>query len=1202
MKRLIKIPTCAAFFWLVTLTATAAAQKYQSLLWEISGNGLQKKSYIYGTMHVSGRIAYHLGEEFYSAILEVDAMALESNPIIWLDEINNSKNASQFLGRYSISSRTPVDFYKNAFELTLPANKDLGASISSSNFLMNWLLYRENKSNADFEEDTFLDMFIYQAGRKNNKPVYSLENFKQTNILSIYANFPDDEETEASDWYVKLTKDKTYWELMEDAYRKQNLDLLDSLQAEVSGKNYLKYMLFERNAIMVKNIDSILQTGQSLFSGVGAAHLAGPQGMIEGLRNAGYTVSPIKPTITDKAKAEKERLNKLKLVMPMMHSFSTDLFRFDLPAPMYETYATDYMRDFFCPELTNGSFYSAAIVSTYAFLNGNANVNFMERVDSLLFEYVPGNIISKKRISRNGFSGFDIVNKTKTGDFQRYHIFFTPIHVLLFKMGGKHDWVNTASDSFFKSINLSSLEKPWQKVSPLRGDFEVEVPGYHSIKNNTKILGLYNQPELEAFDSKDSTFYMVKRGVYNDLDYIEEDAFELHRIIDKFLETLKIDSAEVVELGETNGYPSITARALTQDKRYLHLKSMIKGAQYYLLLSVEKDVQPNKRFFDSFQFIEPVYLFESEVIYDSIMRFETKSNHLYPDPYIQQVYQARELKEDRKIDSELEKSYNQDRFYSYFSENYEEIGVDLTVYSPYYHIKDMNKRWDEIIKYHAESDLLYPFAEKRGDENGMQTMEVSFADSTSSRVIHKKFLLNLNRMYVLQTNEDTVSAKSAYVANFFNSFKPINNDPMALSVFDDKAKLFFQRIYDEDSLVRDAAFKALDNFISFDENHVEEMIQTIKNFPFTSDYISTKTALIRDLGFIKHPDVLPFLESYYLQSSDNSLYQIAVLNALARQKTKKATQLLVKLLDKDIPVVNDTRVISRVFGSYRDTLELTSYLFPDLLNYTFVNKTYEDVIYGLLSEAVSQRKINPKKYAKFTNDMLKKAQILVKGERSSLQNNNTYSDTSIDLFYFANMLFPFQRNKKVKAFIASVYKLNNAFQADLISIMLRNDVKISDDFWEKLQNDTDNYANFAARVEFLDEKLKKDVPLNLIDKEKLCRSSLFFNRSWNAYDEKKDSIIFVSKEFVETRREKGWVYFYKVKREKDDLWTLAYIGIQPDEDSKFTTQLNQNQTGIAIPRGGDLDELIREQLKSIQLQDRPRASEDDFGGFDYDFW
>jgi uncharacterized protein YbaP (TraB family) len=58
-------------------------KQYPSLLWKIEGNGLKKTSYLYGTMHVSSKIAFNLGDEFFEALASTDAVALEYNPEYW---------------------------------------------------------------------------------------------------------------------------------------------------------------------------------------------------------------------------------------------------------------------------------------------------------------------------------------------------------------------------------------------------------------------------------------------------------------------------------------------------------------------------------------------------------------------------------------------------------------------------------------------------------------------------------------------------------------------------------------------------------------------------------------------------------------------------------------------------------------------------------------------------------------------------------------------------------------------------------------------------------------------------------------------------------------------------------------------------------------------------------------------------------------
>src|SRR4030095_14201557 len=72
------------------VTPRPAPKKYPSLLWEISGNGLKKPSYLFGTMHVSDKLAFHLGDSFYTAIKSADVVALETNPESWQDDSSKS--------------------------------------------------------------------------------------------------------------------------------------------------------------------------------------------------------------------------------------------------------------------------------------------------------------------------------------------------------------------------------------------------------------------------------------------------------------------------------------------------------------------------------------------------------------------------------------------------------------------------------------------------------------------------------------------------------------------------------------------------------------------------------------------------------------------------------------------------------------------------------------------------------------------------------------------------------------------------------------------------------------------------------------------------------------------------------------------------------------------------------------------------------
>ena len=138
--------------------------KYPSLFWEITGNGLKKPSYLFGTMHVSSKMVFHLSDSFYLALKNVDAVALELNPELWQGQMVSLNKLKQ---NYADFVQAPRGDYltENSFRIN-KYDDELKMAMSSEPTIVNSLLYRSYKDKEDFEEDTFLDLYIFQTGKK----------------------------------------------------------------------------------------------------------------------------------------------------------------------------------------------------------------------------------------------------------------------------------------------------------------------------------------------------------------------------------------------------------------------------------------------------------------------------------------------------------------------------------------------------------------------------------------------------------------------------------------------------------------------------------------------------------------------------------------------------------------------------------------------------------------------------------------------------------------------------------------------------------------------------------------------------------------------------------------------------------------------------------------------------------------------------
>ena len=69
--------------------------------------------------------------------------------------------------------------------------------------------------------------------------------------------------------------------------------LLEISESENSRPEFMKALLDQRNADWLTKLPEILKNGTT-FVAVGALHLPGQNGIIEGLKRLGYTVTPVR--------------------------------------------------------------------------------------------------------------------------------------------------------------------------------------------------------------------------------------------------------------------------------------------------------------------------------------------------------------------------------------------------------------------------------------------------------------------------------------------------------------------------------------------------------------------------------------------------------------------------------------------------------------------------------------------------------------------------------------------------------------------------------------------------------------------------------------------------------------------------------------------------------------------------------------------
>ncbi|MFI5149286.1 MAG: TraB/GumN family protein [Bacteroidia bacterium] len=1188
---------------------------------------MSKPSYLYGTWHVSEKLAFNLSDTFYIALSNSDMIAMELNPDIWLNEIKAMEDAQTDM-EYLNTWRRPVNFYKRGFSLNIPDRKDLGHYLRSSPDVVNSMLYRTNKSKDDYEEDTYLDLYIFQAGKKLNKPVFGLEDFKQSREMvrkseQCEEDFQDKEKRELFRLKLKeLEGDKSYSETFENAYGKGDLDLLDSLYTLTGTKPCTRrYMLNERNIIMANRMDSIMQH-HSLFTGVGAAHLPGNDGVIELLRKKGYSLRPVKATDGFNNKMVR-KLEELRYPLQFsMHYTADSALGAMLPGALTELTSSGASKTYLFNDVSNGTYYYIQRVNYSGGMNGESQEHMMSRVDSVLFENIPGKILSRKTIHHDGLPGFDIVNKTRRGDIQRQQIFFSPDEICFIKMSGTGNYVEKGkeADLFFNSLtfkqNLSGADKVFR---PASGDYEIRIPASAPVYVNRGPYAIQREIVSCRQQDKKASYLLIASSLY-DLNYLEEDTFELNFMAETFARQLnyKILSSKPAHVSH---YPALDFILQNDSSERIYSRIIIRAQNYYLLSAKTSDTTLAYPYLSSFQFTPPRPLPGYSVFNDTLLHFTVRT-HLSTSPYrdlarpVQHNYNdsyygSGDDKKPVKEEKDYQPLENSRIYLSGISG--EKIYTEFHKFSMYYEYPTLDKFWEVQERNHGESRTFRVSRIQKEEQKGLHILNFLLSDTNSSRGIQVKMIQKCGILYTLKALIDTVDGPSAYVRNFYESFTP-QDTCIGLDVTTDKlSTYFFSKIYSADTLER----KRAENAISYvkgnlNKEHASELMAAIDNPRFALLKQTDKTELVTALGTLPGKDIPVYLENLYKRYTDSLKMQLLILKALAGQKTALAAKTFLHLLQEDMPVSKNSNDIWELFTPWTDSLALAAGMFPGLLEYAKFPE-FKYPVYSLLNSCVEKGYIRKKQYASFKHEILSDARynfrIYLSSDKKESRHSSDYGGSYLTglgnsepsnvmsyeqecIYWYVNLLQPwYSKDAGVKKFIdRTLHDSPNVMHVFIAATLAKHDVTVPDSVWKALASDqVTRYWLYRA--------MRKDKRMDKFDtvtyKQKALVISMLFG---DDYDEKNDTLVLLEKVSASTGRNKGFVYIFKSRPLDKKIWKMSYIGIMPDNTLRVNIRPEVFRRNISYDGVKQLQKEREKIMRKLRIEGRRRASLTDFEG------
>jgi len=267
---------------LITLAQEKNKKEFNTLLWEISGNGLLKPSYLFGTIHMICSDEAVLSDSLKNAIGNSDAVYFEvdmDNLFEMLGVMRKMKmrNDTTLADLLSKEDYAKVKEYFENNETLLPFSVlETCKPLLAASMLM--------EGNTGCETPEAMEEVIMKEAKQYGKNVRGLETMSFQ--MSIFDTIPYKMQAMQLVRYIddadKGTSDdsKEYDQLMQ-AYRDQDLSKLEELtkMTDMGIANFTDILLYNRNKNWVEKLKTILP-GQSVVVAVGGGHIPGNKDVI----------------------------------------------------------------------------------------------------------------------------------------------------------------------------------------------------------------------------------------------------------------------------------------------------------------------------------------------------------------------------------------------------------------------------------------------------------------------------------------------------------------------------------------------------------------------------------------------------------------------------------------------------------------------------------------------------------------------------------------------------------------------------------------------------------------------------------------------------------------------------------------------------------------------------------------------------------
>lgn len=883
------------FFLFLLLTFNCLAQKKQpyTLLWEISGKGLTKPSYLFGYTIVKDDRSFNFSDSVFKTLTASTAFVLENHP----DSLGD-----------------------NRFQLHNKSEANTGG-----------IVQRYTLNTID-PKQTFALAYLYGIARSHNKKILGL-------LPTVKSDARDTTEDENPPNMAEEDQDEQFDEIESvlSAYKDGNLD-------EIWKK--IKIYYEEDDGAETKEIFNQLNkllASEQVFAAFNFPALAGDKGLIALFKNTGYTVRPVEASFT--AIGQSYNVDYTQMAR---YSYQDEQYNYSISFPSVPNTIVNKSKIKNYHDPINGIIYTSSSLYTGP-LNGYTSAQY---ADSALVNYIKQSkleLVKKTSLNKFGTTVLEVVLK---GDKKFAKSWLLHINGTFYSLTAEHetDILNaTYIDQFFNSLQITSpkaiTSNNWIDYKHKAGAFSIKIP----IQPQETTQNVINEDKsssykLNLYMSTDKTNLINYLIRYNDFPtgtYLENKRIIFDGMLADFTQKGQIIGQPKVI--EKDGYEGRSYEMISNGS-YIEVRLFIRGNRIYLLLKQNMNGTSKPKadqFFSSFKF-DP-YISAEKVSFNI-----GNATFIVPSqPRIEKTEKDKDETEDDKHSSFLSGEVVYNALNTNSGASYV---VAKSTMSKYFRSKNLDSLTQALIEKLKPQNNTANATTTDFKLGTIKGKEMVYLDTLSGNIRKTRIWFNQGLFYYQFLISGKEEIESDAANDFFNKTE-IKEQATTFDVTSSKAKLITEDLLNKDPETYKAALGAL-SYYAFDHDELPT-IYTALTHKYTDDTTNTgaRISLLEFLNNVNDKQTPDFLKKLYQDNKGADLIQSNILSMLPKIDSTSYDWYLKQL--EEAPTFK-LKNYWFLFSPLKDSLSYTAKHIDQVLKLMEI-KEYRPTVLGIISEMISEK-------------------------------------------------------------------------------------------------------------------------------------------------------------------------------------------------------------------------------------------------------